>query len=189
MNELLKNGRGFIIVIFLLALVPASGCGLVRPYKCNSDFEQNIFNIASRNIHPDDVRVMPKEYLHNAVVAWAGTIIECTISEKEDEADARLLVEHHHFDWLEDFKLGENIFILSARGEGSFKTVWPLRLDYGMEELKRWTAKGNMVVIYGMPVSVENGIIELEANCVRFILPGRFKFADIPYGRDAGWQY
>ena len=167
----------------------ATGCGLTRTYRCTSELEQRAFNLASRNILPDDVRTTPKGYMDRALVAWAGVIIESyhRIQEKDIEVD--LLVEHHHFDWLEDFKLNENIFVLSPRGEGRFRTLWYMRGEYGIDEVKRWTAPGNMAVVYGTPVSVDKGIIEIESFCVRFILRRRCRFCEYPYGRYAGYQY
>ena len=100
-----------------------------------------------------------------------------------------MLIKHHHFDWLEDFKLSENLFILSPRGEGRFRVVWPMRKDYGLEEVRRWTARGNMAVVYGTPVSVDSGIIEIEPYCVRLVLRRRYRICDFPYGRNVGWQY
>ena len=167
----------------------ATGCGLARPYRCTSELEQTSFNRASRNIHPDDVRITPKGYIGKTVIAWIGPILESSYEELEDSYEVKLLVEHHHFDWLEDFKLGENLYVLSSRGEGRFRTTWHMQKGFGIEEVKRWTAKGNAAVVYGVPVSSEKGIIEIEAYCVRFILHRRIRFSEYPYGRDSGWQY
>lgn len=178
-----------LIVAALAAACAGGGCGLVRTYKCASAAEQSAFNMAARNIYPDDIRITPEGYLHRCVVAWAGILIESELSEGEDEVVVDLLVEHHHFDWLEDFKVSENIFVLSRRGEGSFSARWILSKSYGIEAVREWTRAGNMVVVYGQPVSVDRGVIELAPTHVRFILPQRFKFSDYPYGRHAGYHY
>jgi hypothetical protein len=172
-----------------IATAACGGCGLVRTYKCASAAEQNAFNMAARNIYPDDVRLTPEGYLHRCIVAWAGLIIGSELDEGEDEVVVDLLVEHHHFDWLEDFRMGDDIFVLSRRGEGRFGARWILSKSYGIETIREWTSAGNMVVVYGQPISVDRGVIELAPTHVRFILPQRFKFSDYPYGRHAGYHY
>jgi hypothetical protein len=151
--------------------------------------EQRAFNLAAKNIYPDDVRITPAGYIDKTLVGWAGLIIEGQFEEKEDEIEARLTVEHRHFDWLENFSLVQNTFTLSSRGEGRFRTVWPMTKRYGLEEVKRYASPGNMVVVYGTPKEIEDGIIGLDAACVRFIPAGRVRFGEYPYGRNAGWQY
>lgn len=178
-----------IITSILLLTLMGAGCGLARPYRCTSELEQTSFNRAARNIYPDDIRITPKGYIGKIVIAWIGPILESSYEELEDSYELKLTVEHRHFDWLEDFKLGENLYVLSSRGEGRFRTTWHMRKDFGMEEVKRWSAKGNAAVVYGVPVSSDKGIIEIEAYCVRFILRRRIRFSDYPYGRDSGWQY
>jgi hypothetical protein len=169
--------------------IPAAGCGLARPYRCTSKLEQEAFNTASRAIYPDSVREAPKDYVDREVVAWVGVVLESYYSVCETDIEVDLLIEHHHFDWLEDFKLGENIYILSPRSEGRFRTVWTMRKDFGLDEVKRVSARGSMAVVYGTPVSVEEGIIELQPYCVRFVPRRRYEFSEVPYGRHAGWQY
>jgi hypothetical protein len=171
------------------ACVLCLSAGCVRPYRCTSDLEQDAFNRATRNIYPEDVRVTPGGYLDRFMVAWPGIVVESTHNVRGDEVEVELLIQHHHFDWLEDFKLGDNVFVLSPRGEGEFRTVWYMRMDWGLDEVKRWTKPGNMAVVYGTPKSIENGVIDVEAYCVRLIPRRLVRFCETPYGRDAGWQY
>ena len=183
-----KHWIGVLLFCFAVgALCACAGC--VRPYRCGSDLEQDAYNRSVRNVYPEDIRVTPDGYIDRFMVAWAGIIVKSTHEVRGDEVEVELTIQHHHFDWLEDFKLGENLFILSPRGEGQFHTVWYMRMDWGLDEVKRWTEPGNMAVAYGTPKSVENGVIELEAYCVRLILRRRVRFCDEPYGRDAGWQF
>ncbi len=177
-----------VLTLAVLGLAGA-GCGLVRPYRCTSDLEQGAFNRAARNIYPDDVRTTPDGYIDRVVVAWVGLITESHYSEREEDFEVAMVIEHHHFDWLEDFKLGENIYILSPRGEGRFRVVWHMRKDFGLDEVKRWCARGNMAVVYGTPASVDWGLIEIEAYCVRLVMRRRYQLSDYPYGRGVGWQY
>ncbi len=172
-----------------MATAACCGCGLVRTYRCTSPTEQEAFNRAARNIYPDDVRITPEGYTDRSLVAWAGIILESDRAEGKEDVVVDLLIEHHHFDWLEDFKLGDNIFILSRKGEGRFRAQWILSASYGIEAIREWTAPNNMVIVYGKPVGVSSGIIELAPMHIRFILPRRYKFSEYPYGRHAGYHY
>ena len=171
------------------AVCVGSGCGLVRTYRCTSPAEHEAFNRAARNIYPDDVRVTPEGYTTRSLVAWAGIIIESERAEGEQDVVIDLVIEHHHFDWLEDFKLGDNIFVLSPKGEGRFSARWILSTSYGLEAIRDWTAPKNMVIVYGKPVGVSSGIIELAPAHIRFIPKRRYKFSEFPYGRHAGYHY
>ena len=127
--------------------------------------------------------------MNRSLVAWAGIILESERAEGKEDVVVDLIIEHHHFDWLEDFKLSENIFVLSSKGEGRFSARWILSTSYGLEAIREWTAPKNMVIVYGKPVGVSSGIIELAPMHIRFIPQRRYKFSEYPYGRHAGFHY
>lgn len=146
------------------------------------------FNASVRSIYPGDIRQNPGAY-GERFVAWVGIISRSSVSRQESDIEVDILVRHHYFDWIEDFRIGENTFTLSPSGEGCFRTGWYYPKDADMEYCRRISAAGNMVVVYGRPHGVLDEVVELEAAWVRFIPGRRVRFSDFPYARDAGSRY
>jgi hypothetical protein len=175
------------ILLFLLVVLCLVGLGCppvyyTKEYQPISEWEQREFNKADRKIYPDDVRQNIVVY-ESKTVAWAGLIQETHVIQTDEGPDVVYLLEHHYFDWLEDYGPQRERLFLSPRGEGVFKTTWGLKKDTTAAELDDFTNPDHMLIVYGTPLSIEQDVIVLNASYIRGIDRRYYTTEKMDYGR------
>jgi len=171
----------------LICCVVLLGCpGLVpgsKMYQGLSADEEEHFKKANRELYPNDVRNNLQQY-QSSKIAWPGLIVELKSTQKEGRLETKLLVEHHYYDWVLDYSIQWEKIFLSPRGEGPFATVCVSRPDASAsKEFQSYVAVGNLLILYGTPEKVEEGIIFVTCEYPRFITKGWFRTDIFDYGR------
>lgn len=175
----------FIIQYFLVSCVPI-GPGS-RLYKPISDREQWVYNSASKSIYPDDVREDTKKF-GDSLLVWAGIIKNYTVNKLENKTELELLIEHHYYDWIEDYGMQREKIFLSPRGEGLFKTKWYLNKDVDLKNVDNFSKKGNMAIVYGKPIEMQDdSTIVLECIYLRGIDKLWYRTDVMDYGRSGDY--
>jgi hypothetical protein len=181
-----KEMRGFIqaraLIISLLFLL--IGCALhTRSYRPGSSWEKMIFDRADRNIFPDDVRNKFSVY-HDTLLVWPGIVQNSAMVEREDNIEIQFVLEHHYYDWMEDFTFHRKKICLSPEGEGLFKISWSVTKDSDIKEMENATSAGNLVIVYGTPERInEDGSITLRTAYLREIDKKWYSTDVLNYGR------
>ena len=176
--------------IWMLALpmiLVLSGCfslGSIagsRSYTPRSDQEKVELERADRSVYPGDIRRGASE-LRTTTIAWPGIIQQTRFVEENDHERMYLLVEHHYYDWIQDFGTYHGTYWLSPRGEGLFTTT--IRFDKAdLAKKKKWATEGNMVIVYGTPHSVDaDNIVRINFNYIVF-LGSNYNTHKLNYGR------
>jgi len=91
-------------------------------------------------------------------------------------------VEHHYFDWREDFGLQRERFFVSPHGEGHFTTIWPDSAEYAafLEQF----AVGDFLIAYGYPSVIHDDVVGLHpTQNLRAIKPRWYRTDALNYGR------
>jgi len=151
-------------------------------YQPISDWEQTEFDKARRDVYPNDVRENLDHY-ESTMVAWPGIIQESTIEEREESIEATFVLEHHYYDWLEDFSIQREKIFLSPRGEGLFKTSWLLKKDADLAEIREASAPGNLAIVYGIPERMEGDVVVVRSSYIRAIDKQWYTTEILDYGR------
>ncbi len=150
-----------------------AGCATYEKggYHPKSAAEKKAFARATRNVNPDIVRNDFNAWA-GIEVAWAGVIKEIDFKEAERAIHAAFYVEHRHFDW------SDKPYRLAAGGEGEFVAGQAVPKPAAISRLKTLAKLGDMVIVYGMPVRMRNGIIQLKATSIRPISADDFTIAE-----------
>jgi hypothetical protein len=169
---------------FFLLLTVVTGCFCAPPmytrfYEPISDWEKGEFDKADRSVYPEDVRHDFSQY-QSITVAWTGTIEDVQVKETPEGPDVMYLLNHHYYDWIEDFSPRPERILLSPRGEGQFKTTWGLKPGTQLEE---FTDPSQLLIVYGIPISLENEVIIIDASYVRGINKRFYTTEVMDYGR------
>ena len=151
-------------------------------YQPISDWEQTEFDKARRDVYPDDVRENLEQY-ESTVVAWPGIILESTIEEREEDIEVTFVLEHHYYDWLEDYSVQREKIFLSPRGEGLFKTSWLLKKDADLAEIREASGPGNLAIVYGIPERMDADAVVVKSTYVRAIDEQWYTTEMLDYGR------
>lgn len=137
---------------------------------------------ASRHVYPNDVR--SNLGANRVPVVWAGLLRDAEFIAERSRPVVRMTIEHHYFDWIEDHGAQRAIYLLSPRGEGTFRCTWPLNPSTDLQALRRVTVAGSMVVIYGTPLRLDGDAVDLgEATYARLIPPHLASTQHLNYGR------
>jgi hypothetical protein len=134
-----------------LTFLLMSGC---HPVYYTADFKPSTergveaFARANKKIYPRQALENPELY-RNETVAWAGIVKDISVFQSRMGPAARILLEHHYFDWFEDHGAQPEFFFLSPRGEGDFAIVLGPG-EFDEQNIKRVPA-GLMVVAVGKP--------------------------------------
>jgi hypothetical protein len=161
----------------VVALLILSGCATVgeRAYSPAKSREKKAFVRADRSIAPLTVQTNFDAFL-DAEVAWAGIITDVQYNETERTVQVAFEVEHRGFDWINHG--GKRPFQLGAKGDGMFRTGWevdkPTRISY----LKLLAAPGDMIIVYGKPYRMKEGVVQLAATALRPIKEERFSIRE-----------
>ncbi len=167
-----------LLSITLVACLPP-GPGS-REYKPISDWEKYAYGKADRNVFPNDVRADLHKY-DSLRAAWPGVILECDAVKNDSGITLNLLIEHHYYDWIEDFSIQQERIFLSPRGEGLFRTTWEVKPDSDPEEFTK--SIGDMAIVYGLPIGLEDSVVVLGAFYIRAIDQQWFATDIFDYGR------
>ncbi|WP_372808225.1 hypothetical protein [Pontiella sp.] len=160
-------------LVLVAAVLVVSGCASVgeRGYRPATHAEKKAFARADRSVSPQAVRSDFVSY-GGMEVAWAGIIKNVQYSETERTYLIAFEVEHCGFDWTE--RGGTEPFRLTAPGEGTFTAGWyankPTRVSY----LQLLAAPGDMLIVYGKPHQMKNGVVQLAATAIRPVKVGGF---------------
>ena len=175
-----------VLLILVTSFILINGCAPLpgtKSYNPVSDWEVREFRNASRNIYPNDVKKEISKY-YDSVIAWPGIILDSEIITHDDKPELKLLVEHHFYDWLEDYGFQREKIFLSPRGEGNFKTSWYLKKVMDLSALEEMASAGNMVIVYGYPEKIESdSTIVIEPRYIRGIRKKWFRTDILDYGR------
>ena len=153
-------------------------------YHPVSEMESLSYQKSDRKIYPNDVRVNLKAYKEK-MVAWPGVIKAGHLVYSDSTPQIHLVVQHHYYDWLEDYSIQREIFFLSPRGEGKITTNWPLKRAFDSVTINKAMAPGNMVIIYGFPYDiVDDSIIVVKSTYIRGIDKQWFRTDIMDYSRE-----
>jgi len=166
----------FVALVFVGCIIGPS----IRLYKPITDWEKEAFLKAEREIYPNDVRDDFPKY-DSARVAWPGIILGAETSDIDTSIIIQFKIEHHYYDWIEDFSIQQEKIFLSPRGEGLFETKWHLKP--GSDITKVNESIGDMIIVYGIPKDIKDSTIVLDAYYVRVIEKQWFSTQFFNYGR------
>jgi hypothetical protein len=176
------------IVLLLLAILSVlwlCGCpGAVpgtRQYQPLPKWEARFFAEARRDVFPQDVRGNPSHF-RDTLVAWTGIVKKIEHMQYDSSPFVRFTVEHHYFDWAEDFGLQRERFFVSPRGEGGFTAIWPDSAEN--DAFLKQFAVGDFLIAYGYPSVVHSDVVGLDpTQNLRAIKPKWYRTDILDYGR------
>jgi hypothetical protein len=174
--------RSIILCVVVVCVVascfpPAPGS---REYKPISDWEKYAYGKADRNVFPNDVRADFKKY-DSLRAAWPGIILKAEPEKTDSTIEVHLLIEHHYYDWIEDFSIQHERIFLSPRGEGLFRTTWHLKPHADLKRVRE--SVGDMAIVYGIPTGVVDSVVEMTCYYIRVIDKEWFATDIMDYGR------
>lgn len=103
---------------------------------------------------------------HGKLIAWFGIV-----RELPDKEEGPFLIEHKHFDGLNDFHMQ----LASIYGVGDFKIA--------ASDPQKALTRLSLVRVIGTVISEDSGVPVVKADYIRVWQPGDFAFMD--YGADA----
>ncbi|MBU0983232.1 MAG: hypothetical protein KKA42_05140 [candidate division Zixibacteria bacterium] len=171
-----------IAIAGLLCLV-FTGCPIgpgSRLYKPVSDWEEYAVKKADRQKYPNDVREDFSSH-DSSRVAWPGIVLSAAPIVSDSAIEVRFVIEHHYYDWIEDFSIQQERIFLTPRGEGVFETSWYIKADADTTDIKE--SIGDMIIVYGIPTGVRDSLVDLRAFYIRTIDPAWFATDILDYGR------
>lgn len=118
-----------------------------QQYKPSTKDGRNIFKIADKEIYPRDV-LSHKDSMRDKWIAWAGIVKKVEYLDTNFGPAARVIIEHHFFDWIEDHGAQNELFFLSPRGEADFEIFIPVNAKKPENER---LPLGIMAVVIGKP--------------------------------------
>ena len=177
--------RGLSALPLLGICLLSAGCpGIVpgsRAYQPLPQWEAKFFAQAKRDVFPNDVRNKPDE-ANSPLAVWTGVITNIEFLNDDSGRFARFTVEHHYFDWIEDFSVQRARYFLSPRGEGTFLVAWRIASPVDQQFIEQFSI-GDMLVAYGYP-HVHGDLVGLSpTENLRAIKPPWFRTDVLDYGR------
>jgi hypothetical protein len=151
-----------------------------REYKPVSDWEKYAFGKADRNVFPNDVRADLHKY-DSLRAAWPGIILKAEPEKTDSAIIVHFLLEHHYYDWIEDFSIQHERIFLSPRGEGLFRADWPVKLTADLNQVGE--SIGGLAIVYGLPIGLEDSVVVLSGFYIRVIDKQWFSTDIFDYGR------
>ena len=144
----------------MLALV-VTGCpGIVAGSKLYAPAEaeeSRMFGAATRLVFPEDVRIAPERH-KSTLVAWTGILRRAT---EKSATITRFEIEHHYWDWVEDYGTQKTVAFVSPRGEGSFvcEKTTPQGARPALPPLE------SFAIVYGYPISIDRKSQQVILDC------------------------
>jgi hypothetical protein len=146
-------------------------------------WEVSEYKKSNVNVFPDDVR-KDLDMFKDTMIAWPGIIKTHQLKKYDDKVDVELVLEHHYYDWLEDYGLQKEKIFLSPQGKGVFTTIWPLRSDVDLEEWDRMVNDGDLTIVYGYPDSILiDSTIVIKSTYIRSFPKDFYRTDMLDYGR------
>lgn len=168
-----------VSALILVAVVLAGCPPHSKLYRGFSEVEQEHFNKASREIFPNDVRTDLERY-RSSKVAWPGFVTDAQWLAKGDGFEVKFKIEHHYYDWILDYSIQKEKIFLSPRGEGKLETSCPSKPG---QESQVLGMVGHLVIIYGVPLNVEQGVVSLTCDFASTINRKWVRTDAFDYGR------
>ena len=172
-------------IVFPLIIL-LSSCLSSRLYKPASDRENSFYIKINKSIWPDDVRYNINNY-KNELVGWVGIVEQYRIERNIENIIVHFSLNHHYYDWIEDYGYSRGPILLSTIGEGIILGKYILSPELTDDQLNEMTKDflGECIIIYGYPNKImENGEILLDMEYTRTIPK---KYVD-PNWREYGRQ-
>ena len=172
-------------LLALLAAAQMSGClgcpGVKgsREYEPRTSQGRELMKKARRDVQPADIR---KDFARHkdTLVAWSGVVAERKLTP--DGKGLGIVIEHHYWDWKEDFGAQRERMFLSPRGEGRFGIMDTVH--EGSND-PRYLPVGSMAIVFGTPVQVTaEGLVVLEFQWSITVPKHEFATDFWDYGRD-----
>ena len=162
---------------FFFGLLLVAGCASTKngEYRPAKSREKEAFAVADRTVSPNDVRAGFRG-LEATEVAWAGIITDVQFEEKERKYQVAFEVEHRPFDWQNHG--GSQPFHLGSKGEGAFVAGWYANKPTSIWRLRQLADVGDMIIVYGKPYRMRDGVIQLAATAIRPIKAEDFEVAE-----------
>jgi hypothetical protein len=140
-----------------------SGSRLYRPVTSSAD----VFARGRRDVFPGDVR---DGHAGAGLVAWSGIVSRVEETATGGTRVWDLYVEHHYWDWIEDFGIQRERAFLSPRGEGPFRcrgvisegAPTEMTADANHLRVVPTLATGDMAIVVGEPIRVADGVVHLR---------------------------
>ena len=173
------------VIVLSFTICFLSGCigAHTNMYKPVSPMEAQIFAKVNFKVYPDDVRGALDSY-RDTVVAWAGIISNYDVIHHDENIEIIISLEHHYYDWLEDYSIQKEKIFLSPKGEGSFKTSLFFKAGSPVDEITKAFSKGDLVIAYGIPQSIDDdGVIVIKGLYPRVIKKMWYRTDVLEYGR------
>lgn len=157
-----------------------SACPSSRIYRPDSSQLREMDAGAERHVFPEDVRRDLAAH-SNQLVLWTGIVRSKTPVSISGRDAVEIRIDHHYWDFVEDFGVQRARAFLSPRGEGAFIIrVWAdqLRSDPGNFQ------EGWMALIWGTPAGVApDGAVRVNLRGSTCAPPGWFSTEMWDYGR------
>jgi hypothetical protein len=174
--------RSMLRNLLTIVVVLTIGCGVTyssRRYRPENDDEARLFAKAHRDVFPDDIRQDIEKH-RPTLVLWSGIIKQAEIGEQRNVL--RVLIEHHYWDWIEDYGPQKAIAFLSPRGEGRFECRIPVQASKLNEGIPRL---GDMAIVYGTPArSTNDGVLVMDCVTLRSFKKDFYSTEIVEYGRN-----
>jgi len=169
--------------LFIVMLLVITGCTTARQgvYRPKSGKEKAANDRADRGVSPADVRKDFHAFETNEV-AWAGIIKDIQFKETQRSILVAFQIDHRDFDWKDHG--GSTPYILSSKGDGAFKAGWTVRKPASIAKLNTLAKPGYMILVYGKPYQMKNGVIQLSATAVRPIKTSEFMLSEGTSAKD-----
>jgi len=166
-----------IIVISLINIFFLAGCMAPNSklYSPKSKTEISLFKKAKKKIFPNDIKKNINKY-SNTLVVWTGILKH---SHWENNSTAKFIIEHHYWDWIEDYSIQKEVAFVSPRGEGIFTcTKRSTQINAELPEVE------SFAIVYGYPKRIsKNGEIILDCKGISFTDKGWYATDIWDYGR------
>ena len=139
--------------------------------------EKELFPRAKRDVFPSDVRADVGAH-RSTVLLWTGIILSAEAVHVDARRGLRMVVEHHYWDFIEDYSIQRAIAFLSPRGEGAFEVLFPFEIPPDR------VRAGDMAIVYGMPTGLSSDRVLLDGVVLRTLRRELYATDIWDYGRD-----
>ena len=171
--------RRLVVLSAVLALFGCLPFPHSKVFAPEGPLEKKLFPLVKREVFPNDVRADPSAY-RTSVVLWSGIIRDVEPENFGGTRGLRVLVDHHYWDFIEDYSIQRAIAFLSPRGEGPFEVAF--RFDIPVEMVR----VEDMAIVYGTPTGIgsDGRRVVLDGAVLRTIPRDRYATDIWDYGRD-----
>jgi hypothetical protein len=175
------------LTVLILAVLPCLfSCSSNGVYRPASQPERLEYARDILDVYPGDIRRNPDLYT-NIGVGWAGIITAVQATNGPDGLiHAVTTFDQRYYDWEQATRWGRARLSVSPRGEGLFRAEIVLRRavpDADIADAQSFASPGSLAIVYGVPESVQDGIVVLKYRYVRVIPPDQYSISQFDYGR------